>query len=484
MDLAAVRDAESALVAIGRAAGLEDARDGSRLDELVAGLQDQRLLLLLDNFEQVTSAAPSAARLASDCPSLKLLVTSREALHVRGERLFSVPPLSLPDASQRSATPEQLSRFEAIQLFVERARGVRPDFRLTDDNAAAVAEICVRLDGLPLAIELATARINLFSPEALSRRLGSRLDLLRSSARDLPERQQTLRATIDWSYQLLHPAEQRFFDLLSIFESADLEAIEAVTSSTTDGTLSGLDALEAVTSLYDKSLLRQTEQANGEPRVVLLETVRAYGAERLAADAVFHADARRAHATYYSELAARSSALGGARREEVLGGLAADLGNLQEAWRYWVEQADLERLDPLADCLWWLFDARGRYQASIELNSDLLGMLASRPPSADRRQREVSLRIGQARSLMAMDGFTVEVEQAYQAALALFDGEEVIGQLYPVLRGLASYYQFKADLDNWERMGDQLMRLAEAEDDPSMRVDGHLTQGSSGRLPG
>ena len=140
VDLAAVRDIDGALVAIGRAAGLEAARDSSRLDDLVAGLQDQRLLLLLDNFEQVTSAAPSAARLASDCPSLKLLVTSREALHVRGESLFAVPPLSLPDASQRSVTPEQISRFEAIQLFVERARSVRPDFRLTDDNAAAVAE--------------------------------------------------------------------------------------------------------------------------------------------------------------------------------------------------------------------------------------------------------------------------------------------------------------------------------------------------------
>ena len=234
-----------------------------------------------------------------------------------------------------------------------------------------------------------------------------------------------------------------------------------------------------MTSLYDKSLVRQTEQANGEPRVVLLETVRAYATERLEADAAFHAEARRAHATYYSELAARSSALRGAHREEVLGGLGADMGNLLVAWRFWVEHDDLGRLDALADCLWWLFDARGRYQASIDLNGDLLAMLASRPPTADRRQREVSLRIGQARSLMAMDGYTVEVEQAYQAALALFDGEEVVAQLYPVLRGLASYYQFKADFANWELMGSQLMRLAEAEDDASMRVDGHLVQGAS-----
>jgi hypothetical protein len=155
-------------------------------------------------------------------------VTSREALHVRGEHLFSVPPLSLPRAAPGHRSAAELAGCEAVQLFVERAQAVRADFRLTDENAAAVAEICQRLDGLPLAIELATARINLFSPEALRDRLGSRLALLRGGARHLPARQQTLRATIEWSFQLLEPGEQRLLELLSAFASTGFEAVKVV----------------------------------------------------------------------------------------------------------------------------------------------------------------------------------------------------------------------------------------------------------------
>ena len=194
-------------------------------------LRDEHVLLILDNFEQVTAAAPTVAHLLQDCPRLKLLVTSREALHVSGEHLFAVPPLSLPEAVRGQRSAEQLAGYEAIQLFVERAQAVKPDFRLTDDNAAAVAEICLRLDGLPLALELATARINLFSPEALLERLDSSLQLLRSGPRDRPERQQTLRAAIEWSYELLEPGEQRLFELLAAFSGATFDAVEAVAAT-------------------------------------------------------------------------------------------------------------------------------------------------------------------------------------------------------------------------------------------------------------
>src|SRR5918994_6179106 len=160
------------------------------------------------SLEQLTAAAPVVVDLLSECSGLKLLVTSRESLHVRGERLFSVPPLSLPRAGTGHRSAGELARYEAIQLFLDRAQAVRAGFELTERNAPAVAEICLRLDGLPLAIELATARLRLFSPEALRDRLGSRLSALGSGARDLPARQQTLRATIEWSYHLLEPAEQ------------------------------------------------------------------------------------------------------------------------------------------------------------------------------------------------------------------------------------------------------------------------------------
>ena len=175
------------------------------------------------------------------------------------EQLFPVGPLSLPNLSPLHASPEQLAGSEAVQLFVKRAKAVAPHFRLTDKNAAAVAEICLRLDGLPLAIELATARINLLSPEALRARLSSRLQLLRGGARDVPARQRTLRATLDWSYRLLQPGEQRLFELLSVFSGAGLEAIEDVSGGVNPDGGTGIDIVDGLVSLMDKSLIRLAE---------------------------------------------------------------------------------------------------------------------------------------------------------------------------------------------------------------------------------
>ena len=216
VDLSPVRATEDVPAAIARAVGLSETGGQPMLEELKGRLRGWQILLVLDNFEQVTTAGPMAVELLGDCQGLKLLVTSREALRVRPEHLFPVPPLSLPGGAADRRSAAELAGCEAAQLFAERAQAVRADFRLTDENADAVADICRRLDGLPLAIELATARLNLFSPEALRDRLGSRLRLLRGGARDLPARQQTLRATIEWSHQLLEEGEQRLFELLSV----------------------------------------------------------------------------------------------------------------------------------------------------------------------------------------------------------------------------------------------------------------------------
>ncbi len=274
VDLAAARDSEAVVAAIASAIDLTATPAESLLDELHDRLRDEHVLLILDNFEQVTAAAPTVAQLLQSCPRLKVVVTSREALHISGEHLFPVPPLSLPDVVPGRATAEQLSSYEAIQLFVERARAVKPDFELTDENAAAVAEIGRRLDGLPLALELATARIKLFSPEALRDRLDDTLQLLKSGPRDAPARQQTLRATIEWSYELLEPAEQRLFELLAVFAGASFEAVE---------TVAGSDALDGLASLVDKSLIWQAG-TNGDSRFVMLATIREYAAERLNAN--------------------------------------------------------------------------------------------------------------------------------------------------------------------------------------------------------
>jgi predicted ATPase/class 3 adenylate cyclase len=479
VDLSAARDSASMLAAIARPLGLHETRE-PLLDELARELREQRLLLILDNFEQVTASAPTAAQLLLGCPRLKLLVTSREALHVRGEHLFAVPPLSLPSPAQRQVSGEQLVRYEAIQLFVERAREVRPEFRLTDDNADAVVEICRRLDGLPLAIELATARINVFSPEALRDRLSSRLGLLHGGAQDLPARQQTLRATIEWSYQLLEPGEQRLFELLSVFSGISFDAVEAVAGKIDDLRGTGIDTLDGLASLADKSLIRQAEAGAGEPRLAMLETIREYATERLDDLPDFSAAARRAHAVYFADFAQRQwGHLTGERGDTALASTAAETENLRVAWHYWVVERDLDQLNRLVDSLWLLYDRQGSYHGTIELTTELLNVLASTPSTPERAVQEATLRTSLARALMAVNGYTQEVEDAYTGALELFEGQRELPQLFPVLRGLATFYNYRAEFDKGAEVGQEILRLADEQNDTGMRADGHLVLGSS-----
>lgn len=477
VNLEAARSAAAVLVAIARAVGLTDADEGSQLDELVSRLRDRRRLMILDNFEQVTVAASTVSRLLDDCPGIKWLVTSCEALHLRGEHRFPVPPLTLPDATARRPSAVQLLRSEAIRLFVERAQAIQPAFELTDDNAPAVAEICLRLDGLPLAIELATARIGLFSAEALRGRLETRLTLLRGGARDLPARQQTLRSTIEWSYQLLEPGEQRLFELLSAFAGTGIEAVEMVAGSL-NGQLAGVEPIEGLTSLVDKSLVRQAVSGDGAPRFVMLETIREYAGERLGDLPDFHEAVRRAHATYFADLAQRQTdQLRGPGRSAALSAMATEAENLRLCWRHWVGAGDLDRLNHLVDGLWALYDSRGWYRATIELSSDLLGVLASTPAGAERAATEVTLRMSQARALMAMEGYTPAVEAEYTRALELIKDSDDRPQLFPVLRSLGSFYNFRAEFERAAEIGREIQALSERQNDPSMRVDGDLLVG-------
>lgn len=257
------------------------------------------VLILLDNFEHLVDAAPTVAELLAMGPNLKILVTSRSALHVYGEHEFPVTALALPNPRSLPSI-DALSQYSAVALFVERAIAARPDFELTRENASDVAEICVRLDGLPLAIELAAARIKVLSPASMRTRLASRLQLLTGGARDLPLRQQTLRAAIDWSYDLLNPAEQKLLRRLSVFVGGcTLEGVEAVCD--TKGDL-GLDLLDGMASMVDKSLVQQVEPAHGESRFVMLHTIREYALEKLEASAEKPLT-KRAHAAYFLVLA-------------------------------------------------------------------------------------------------------------------------------------------------------------------------------------
>jgi predicted ATPase/class 3 adenylate cyclase len=299
INLAPLSDPELVIPAIAEVLGVKEMAEHSLVELLHAFLREKHLLLLLDNFEQVVSAALQVAELLAVYPKLKILVTSRMALHVRTEQEFAVPPLTLPDL-KRLPDLVVLAQYEAVALFIQRARAVKPDFQVTNATAPAVAEMCVRLDGLPLTIELAAARIKLFPPQALLARLGQRLAVLTSGARDAPARQQTLRDTIEWSYQLLDANEQRLFRRFSVFVGGcTLEAFETVCAVLGD---EASQVMNGVNSLIDKNLLQQTEQEGEEPRLVVLETIREYGLETLAMQEEME-PTRAAQAVYYLRLA-------------------------------------------------------------------------------------------------------------------------------------------------------------------------------------
>ena len=278
VQLSAITDPDLVVPTIAQTLGVPE-RPGQTIESALAEhLRDKQLLLLLDNFEQILAAAPSAGSLLAASADLKLLVTSRTPLRLSGERTYPVDPLPLPDP-EHLANAKALIHNDAVALFVERAQAAKPDFALTNDNAPAVAEICFRLDALPLALELAAARVAILPPKALVNRLGQRLRLLTVGPQDVDPRQRTLEATIDWSYQLLSDTEQTLFAQLSVFVGGcRLEAAEAVCEAKGDRNTEILDGLQ---SLAERGLLRQKDDPDGEPRFWMLETIHEYAAERL-----------------------------------------------------------------------------------------------------------------------------------------------------------------------------------------------------------
>ena len=307
--LETVHDPERVLPEIARTLELQDAGGQPSLERIGRVLRERQTLLLLDNMEQVIAAAPAVAELAIACPGLTILVTSREVLRVRGEHEFAVPPLPVPDLALRSR-PAELAENASIALFVRHAGAVRPEFAVSDENAAALADICTRLDGLPLAIELAASRVKVLPPDRLLERLDHALSLLVHGARDLPARLQTLRDAIAWSYDLLAADDQRLFRRLSIFAGGfTLEAAEAVcTSEEADppGRAALVDCvLDGLTSLVEKNLLREEHQV-GASRFAMLQTIREFATEQLALSGEAEAMARR-HARWVLDLAERTA---------------------------------------------------------------------------------------------------------------------------------------------------------------------------------
>jgi len=297
VDLAPITDPDLVVPTIAGTLDVRETPGAALLTTLKEYLQGKRVLLVLDNFEQVLQAGEAVAELLAACPDLKALVTSRDQLHLYGEYDYPVLPLALPEPG-KSLDLDVLLRYEAMALFVQRAQAVNPGFQLTDRNARAVAEICHRLDGLPLAIELAAARILVLPPEELLARLDNRLRLLTGGARNAPERQRTLQATLDWSYNLLDPEEQTLFRRLGVFVGgATLGAIEQVCGRDLD-----TDILDGVASLVGKSLLQQHKAVAGEPRFMMLETIREYADHNLAQTSEGE-QLREEHAEYFLKFA-------------------------------------------------------------------------------------------------------------------------------------------------------------------------------------
>jgi predicted ATPase/transcriptional regulator with XRE-family HTH domain len=384
------------LTTVARALGLTEQGSQPPQATLVTYLRHKHLLLVVDNFEHVAAAAPELATLLPACAGLRLLCTSRAPLRLQGERRFPVPPLSLPDLQHLPAA-EALSQVPAVALFVQRAQAMQPDFALTPATAAAVAAICVRLDGLPLAIELAAARVEVLPPAALLARLAQPLQVLTGGAQDLPTRQQTLRATIAWSYNLLSPAEQALFRRLSMFAGgATLEAVEAVCrwDDVPDDPLAGVEVLTAVSRLVSLHLLQVGPTGEGypegEPRFRMLETLREYGCEHLEATGEIAA-ARRRHATYYLTLAGNAHPEYWFRNHLAwLERLEEEMDNLRVAFGWCAARGQMGDQEAIDRAMWvagylnrfWF--VRGHFQEAVGWLERFLAVPAAEAPTCGR----------------------------------------------------------------------------------------------------
>jgi predicted ATPase/DNA-binding XRE family transcriptional regulator len=448
VDLSLLRDQRLVPAAIADALELRGASGRSARQPLFSYLEQRQVLLVLDNFEQLLGAVPLVAELVASCPRLALLVTSRSALRIRAEHRLVVPPLATP--TDDTSSPQALEATASVDLFMRCARAVAPGFTLTAENARSIAQICRRLDGIPLAIELAAARIGLLSPEALRRRLEHRLPLLTGGAVDGPERHQTLSQTLAWSHDLLGPAEQRLFRGLAVFAGGwTLEAAEGVC---TDADASADDVLERLDVLVNTSLVQRWAGADQEPRFGMLETVREY-AEIQLANSQETAVLRTRHRDWYVGFAERTEALSDA--------LAIERENLRAALDWSLgDEGGAEAGLRLAGALWWFWFAWGHL---AEGRQWLEAMLA-RPPATDRAGQALRARaLLSAGHLARFAGDLPSARSYFEQSLALFEaGDDRSAVGYPLF-GLGVLAQLEGKYPRARTLAEQsLARFRES----------------------
>jgi predicted ATPase/transcriptional regulator with XRE-family HTH domain len=410
VDLAPLRDARLVPVTIARALQVRESGSRSARELLLEYLAERRILLVLDNFEHLLEAAPAIAELVSRCPSLGVLVTSRAALRVQRERRYAVLPLALPDTLAAPCEPA-VADWPAVELFMERARAAAPDFAIQTDQALTVARICRRLDGVPLAIELAAARVPLLGLAALLRRLERRLPLLTAGAADLPERQRTLRGTLAWSHDLLEPAAQVLFRRLAVFAGGwTVEAVEAVC---TDATLPADDVLDRLQMLVDCSLVCPLEETDDQRRFGMLETVREYAAERL----VENGEAAAIRGQHRDWCLSVAEAVPPEQLDPShIRQLTQEQDNLRAALRACVESGDTEAGLRLGVALWPMWYVRGLYTEGRAWLGELLTLPRAAPTPALARV------LTWAGHLAACQGESAEAEARFEEALTTARG--------------------------------------------------------------
>jgi predicted ATPase/class 3 adenylate cyclase len=409
--LDSVRDAALVPSVIGSTLGLAMGGATSPLDAVSEFLRDRSTLLVLDNFEQVVDAAADVTRLLREAPGVKIIVTTRIVLRVYGEQEFPVPPLGLPPAGSGTLTAEQGARYEAVRLFAERAMAIQPSFVLTDENAPLIAEIVRRLDGLPLAIELAAARTRVLPVSAIRARLDQHLTLLTGGARDLPERQQTLRGAIDWSFELLDEPDRRLFERFSVHAGgAFLTEADSVCGPSTE---LGEDVLDGLSSLSEKSLVRSALDGNEDPRFAMLATIRDYAHERLAAGAE-HGTLERRHAEAYLSLA-ESVALEitGQQARQIADRLELDHDNFRAAIDWAVGQGDVRYALRFLIAIWRFWQTRGHLNEARRRIDVILNM----PGIADQDPDLVSRAYAAAGGITYWQGETSATHSFYTRAL-------------------------------------------------------------------
>ena len=472
--LASVTAPELVLPTVARALDVRESTGHSLRDALTDALTASPVLLVLDNFEQVLPAAQLVADLLTSCPRLKVLATSRAVLRLSGEQEVPVPPLALPD-QRGTLSPHQATGSEAVTLFAERAREARPDFALTPENVPTVLEICRRLDGLPLAIELAAARVRALPLPALLQRLEHRLPLLTGGPRDAPARQRTLRDTIAWSYDLLTADEQTLFRRVGVFRGCTLEALETVCCATMNETGAssvaippvGVEAVDGVTSLVEQSLLLLEETADGQPWYVMLETVREFALECLAGSGEDPA-VRRRHALYCLRLAEESDQAGqGPRQVALLERLEREHENVQEALRWCSEQGYAEPALRTAAALWWFWYVRGHLTEGREHLTSLLARFPLREGAGSSPRAALHARALRAASLLAaFQGDLAAARALKEQELRLAEEAGGSAQLYDALQGLGFVARQQGDWATARACGERLLDAARASGDP------------------